>query len=177
MNSLADPRSDHNVEKKKDDDFYDNFHYVNNFPEADQIQLLTADASEVESLNQSFSPQSTPPDALIRVSISARQAGKVSADLDEDNILPEMVFRIQKKINGKEAYATALDSKGNQELDDFYTALLAFFHPIHYRVSTLTLTKISQIIFLNSLRQSSIKASNLASNSEASECKRLPVGH
>ncbi len=81
----------------------------------------------------------------------------------------------EKKLIGKEAYAIALDSQGNWELEDFYAALLTFFYPIHYRVSTLTLTKIPQIIFLNSLRRSSIRASNLASNSEASECKWAPV--
>ncbi len=55
LNSLAGPRPDYNSEKKNDDDFNIDFHDVNKFSEADQIQLLTADASAVNLFNQPFS--------------------------------------------------------------------------------------------------------------------------
>lgn len=132
---MVDPRLDHTVEKKKVDVFYDDFHDVNNFLEADQIQLLSADTSEVASPTQPFSPQSSSPDALIRASISAKQTSKVLAYLDEDNILSEMVSRIRKKINRKEEYATALDSKMNRVLKNFYAAILAFF--LSYTLSSV----------------------------------------
>ncbi len=80
-------------------DSYDDFHYVNNFPNADQIKILIPDTSKVDSLNRSFSSWLSLLDKLTRVNISAKQADKVLAHLDETNILLEKVIRKQKKID------------------------------------------------------------------------------
>lgn len=52
MNFLADPDLDQNTRGKKDDNFHDNFQKANNFSKANQIQLVTPDTSENDSLNQ-----------------------------------------------------------------------------------------------------------------------------
>lgn len=58
-------------------------------------------------MNQQFSPQSLQLDASTGVTIFVQQTGKVSADLDKANNLPEEMTRRQKKIDKKEEYAIA----------------------------------------------------------------------
>lgn len=130
-NVLADLGPGHGEENENDDDFHDDKFYDASTRtdeiQPNQIQLPSPDASENDSLNQPFPSQSLPSDTSVRALISAQRAREVSADLDEANILPEGVTRRRKKIDRREAYATALDNTANRELNAFHTAFASGF--------------------------------------------------
>ncbi len=95
------PIPNQRAEEKKDDNFYNNFHDSNNFPEINQMSPPTLDASEINKPNQLFSLELPQLDVSTRAFIKVKQTDNISTSLDEPNILAAKVTRKQRKIDGK----------------------------------------------------------------------------
>lgn len=100
----------------------DNSEKKDDFQEADEFQPGQFQLPSPNPTNVAL-PESPP------------RSREISADFDEENILPEGVTRRRRRIDRREAYATALNTSANGELNAFHNAFASAFSTSVFRIS------------------------------------------